>query len=212
MKSLFFKLIDLFINKLVKTLTSWKVMELKKELQELSIININSKIYFKSIPFIKKHPNSIFKIGEGCTILNSTNENYAGVSFVTSIVTATNNAKLVLGDNVGISGCSICCVNEIQIGNNVNLGTGSKIYDTDFHPLDYLERRKNPGFDLDKISNAPIIIGNDVWIGSNSIILKGVTLGDRVIVGAGSIVTKSFPADCIIAGNPAKVIKNMLSS
>lgn len=69
------------------------------------------------------------------------------------------------------------------------------IRDSDVHPT------------ANKIIHKPIVIGNHVWIGTNAIILKGVTLGDNVIIGAGSVVTKSFPANCIVAGNPAKIIE-----
>ena len=71
------------------------------------------------------------------------------------------------------------------------------------HPLDPLER--NSGVEFGK----PIAIGNNVWIGGGAIILPGVTLGDNVVVGAGSVVTKSFPNNVAIAGNPARIIKEI---
>ena len=78
--------------------------------------------------------------------------------------------------------------------------------DSDAHSLNYLERRM-PSLDQIKKKNAPIIIEDDVLIGTRSIILKGVTIGARSVIGSGSVVTKSIPADCIAAGNPCKVIK-----
>jgi acetyltransferase-like isoleucine patch superfamily enzyme len=80
------------------------------------------------------------------------------------------------------------------------------IWDTDFHPLDYLARRKH---DTSMIKTRPVVIGNDVFIGANSIILKGTTIGDRAIIGAGSVVSGNIPADQIWGGNPAKFIKNI---
>ena len=77
--------------------------------------------------------------------------------------------------------------------------------DTDCHPIDYSVRRNsNEG-----TCSAPIVIEDDVWIGAQSIVLKGVTIGARSIIGAGSVVTKSIPADCIAAGNPCKVIRTI---
>ena len=80
--------------------------------------------------------------------------------------------------------------------------------DSDAHSLYYIDRRDIIE-DMSNKKNAPIIIGNDVLIGANCIILKGVTIGDRTVVGAGAVVTRSIPNDCIAAGNPVKIIKDM---
>ena len=184
----------------------WKLNNFKANLKNINIIESENDIQINSLPIIKKHPDSLFKIGKCCTILNNSLENFAGIASVSSISTMTASARLIIGQNVGFSGTHICCVYQITIGNNVNFGTGVRVYDTDFHPINFEERRLNPGFNLDKIPHAQVSIGDDVWVGANAIILKGVTLGDRVIVGAGSIVTKSFPADVIIGGNPAKIL------
>mgnify|MGYP000840304717 FL=1 len=85
--------------------------------------------------------------------------------------------------------------------------------DTDAHNLDYMIRRSHEkdvhGFRIDSLSaaTAPIVIEDDVLIGTRCIILKGVTIGARSIIGSGSVVVKTIPADCIAAGNPCKVIK-----
>lgn len=107
----------------------------------------------------------------------------------------------MIGDNVGVSGCSICAAYSISIGSFVLLGTGCMITDTDAHPLGHLERRngKPP-------KTAPVIIEDDVFVGTRAMILKGVTLGRGSIIGAGSVVTKSVPAFSICAGNPARII------
>lgn len=78
--------------------------------------------------------------------------------------------------------------------------------DTDAHSVDFRVRR-DINTDIKEKHSSPVVIEDDVLIGVNSIILKGVTIGARSVIGAGSIVTKSIPADCIAAGNPAKVIK-----
>ncbi len=83
------------------------------------------------------------------------------------------------------------------------------IMDTDAHQIDYLARRRGRSDKSSIIKSAPISIEDDVWIGANSIILKGVTIGARSIIGAGSVVTKSIPADCIAAGNPCKIIRQI---
>ena len=115
-------------------------------------------------------------------------------------------SKLIIGDNVGISGSSICASVGVTIGNNVLIGSGCLITDSDAHPLDWKDRRKDL---FNKVSRAPIVIGNDVFIGARCIILKGVTIGDRAIIGACSVVTKDVPQDSIVAGNPATIIKRL---
>lgn len=102
---------------------------------------------------------------------------------------------------------------KLTIGNNVNLGGNCIIYDTDAHQLDYLARRgerpANPGDVQTCVQSAPVTIEDDVWVGANCIILKGVTIGARSVIGAGSVVTRSIPADSIAAGNPCRVIRKM---
>lgn len=115
-------------------------------------------------------------------------------------------ATLEIGDNVGASSSRIWAHRHIKIGNNVLLGGGTIIIDSDAHSLDW-QARRNIATDLKSKKDAPIVIEDDVMIGMNCLILKGVTIGARSVIGAGSVVTQSIPADCIAAGNPARVIK-----
>ena len=121
--------------------------------------------------------------------------------------------SLSIGNNVGMSNSAIYCTDSIQIGNDVLLGSGVCIYDTDFHPIlpnfrNSIELNSN----LDEKENTKtekIIIGNNVFIGAHSTILKGVVIGDNSIVGACSLVTKSIPNNEIWGGNPAKFIRKI---
>ena len=122
-----------------------------------------------------------------------------------SFFTDSPNAKIRIGDNVGMSSTRIWIHKELTIGNNVKIGGGVLLIDTDCHPIDFSTRRNSN----DGTCSAPIVIEDDVWIGAQSIILKGVTIGARSIIGAGSVVTKSIPADCIAAGNPCKILKTL---
>tara|TARA_R110002020_G_scaffold144769_1_gene317928 strand:- start:2894 stop:3319 length:426 start_codon:yes stop_codon:yes gene_type:complete len=124
------------------------------------------------------------------------------------VIAVDSNASLTIGNNVGISSVIIAVHNSISIGNNVKLGAGSRIFDSDFHSINYLNRRFSKG-DLEFRETSPVFIGDDVFIGANSTILKGVNIGSRSVIGAGSVVTKSVPADEIWAGNPAKFIKKI---
>jgi acetyltransferase-like isoleucine patch superfamily enzyme len=114
----------------------------------------------------------------------------------------TSTARLTLGDRVGLSSSVIVAGNSVEIGEDTILGAGSMVFDNDFHAL-------GPRFSwLTEYSknSKPVKIGRGCFLGARSMILKGVTLGDRVIIGAGSVVTKDVPAYSIAAGNPARIV------
>lgn len=112
---------------------------------------------------------------------------------------------LLIGDNVGISGSTINATTSITIGDNTIIGSGCLITDTDSHPIKAADRLRPDWPSLTK--SKPIVIGKNVFIGARSIVMKGVTIGDGAVVGAGSVVTKDVPANAIVAGNPAKIVK-----
>lgn len=132
-----------------------------------------------------------------------------GVNHITSNLQADvyveSQAMLAIGNNVGMSSTRIRVHESVTIGDNVKIGGCVLITDTNGNPMDYVARRSsNEG-----TKSAPVVIEDDVWVGAHCIILKGVTIGARSIIGAGSVVTKSIPADCVAAGNPCKVIKSL---
>lgn len=116
------------------------------------------------------------------------------------------NARISIGDNVGVSSSCLWVYDYLTIGDNTKIGADCILLDSDAHSLDYMDRRHGRT-DRPNAKKAGITIGNDVLIGTRSIVLKGVEIGDRTIIGSGSVVTKTIPADCIAAGNPCKVIK-----
>lgn len=121
------------------------------------------------------------------------------------IIVAKFGGKIVINEGVCMSGCTIYSMDSITIGKNTDIGAGCKIIDNDFHPLPYSQRY--PVEQMDKIKKRPINIGEGCFIGANSIILKGTTLGNNCVVGAGSVVSGTWPDNSIIAGNPARLIK-----
>jgi acetyltransferase-like isoleucine patch superfamily enzyme len=116
--------------------------------------------------------------------------------------------ELIIGNNVGISATAIVCWNKIEIGDNVRIGGGTVIYDTDFHSLNFRDRIPSSEI-YDHIKTAPIFIKENVFIGAHCTILKGVTIGKNSIVGACSVVTKNIPDNEVWGGNPAKFIRNI---
>jgi len=111
--------------------------------------------------------------------------------------------NIKLGKNVLINyDCILLDTAEISIGDNTLIGPGTKIV-TANHPHDAEKRRDW------SVSGSPVKIGEDVWIGAGAVILPGVTVGARSIIGAGSVVTKDVPSDVIVAGNPARIIRSV---
>ena len=136
----------------------------------------------------------------------------------------SSEGKITIGNHSFIGSSTFISRSSITIGNNVTIAWGSTIYDHDSHSLDYMERRKDIDDELadlrskqnmiahknwDVVNSKPIKICDDAWIGMNCIILKGVTVGEGAIVGAGSVVTKDVPAWTVVAGHPAKVVKTL---
>lgn len=143
------------------------------------------------------------QIGNNVIINSSRQSNPAGGTSRTTLW-SYQGAELVIKDNTGISNCVIVSRHSVMIEENVKIGVGCLIYDTDFHSSDFLSRRTA---EQDIPTNRPVLIKKDAFIGACCIILKGVTIGERAIIGAGSVVTKDVPPGEIWGGNPAKCIK-----
>lgn len=126
---------------------------------------------------------------------------------IPNVIRCEKKAIIYIGENVGISSSCIWAYSKIEIGKNTNIGAQCIIMDSDAHPLNSEDRIHDK---LDKIQSEPIIIGDNVFIGTRVTILKGVSIGNNVIIGAGSLVCKSIPPNCIAAGNPCKVIKSIV--
>lgn len=121
-------------------------------------------------------------------------------------LTAFSTGEIVIGDNVGLNGTAITSKRRIRIGDGTMIAANVIIVDSDFHaqwPPD--ARLTSSTVDDDR----EVVIGRNVWIGINSVVLKGVTIGDNAIVGAGSIVVRDIPANVLAAGNPARVIRRL---
>ena len=141
-------------------------------------------------------------IGNNLTI-NGNNNCTAGNAVCR--ISVAKDGFLKIGNNVGMNGVNLFCSKSIAIGNNTIIGGGTKIFDTNFHSLDYMVRRDKKRFNEGR--SAAITIEDDVFIGTNCIIEKGVRIGARSIIAAGSVVVKDVPPDCVAGGNPCKVIK-----
>ncbi|MDF9796817.1 maltose O-acetyltransferase [Catalinimonas alkaloidigena] len=112
-------------------------------------------------------------------------------------------SNMIVGERVFFNfNCIVLDVMEVKIGSRTLFGPNAQVY-TATHPTNYKER--SSGVEFAK----PISIGEDVWVGGSAIICPGVSIGDRTIIGAGSVVTKDIPSDVFAAGNPCKVIREL---
>ena len=147
------------------------------------------------------------EIGKNFKIISRIDANLVGLQGP-AIFQVIKTGKIKIGDNCGFSSPVLSSRSIIEIGNNVLLGGNVRIYDHDYHALDFKHRRRDVNAHS-HIKSEKVVIKDDVFIGTNSIILKGVKIGARTIIGAGSIVAlKNIPPDSFVAGNPAKIIKN----
>lgn len=170
-------------------------------------LQVNNKVYIRGWGDLKIGEDFRFSSGDA---INPICRNIRG-----EICFDSPDSKIIIGDRVGISSACLRAQIGITIGNNVNIGGDTIIMDNDTHPMDYKHRRKEwiesvgSAIYHQEIPAAPIVIGDDVWIGARCQILKGVHIGDRTIIAAGSVVTKDLPSDCIAGGVPCKVIKKI---
>ena len=163
--------------------------------------------------YLDIHPESNVKIGDDFTFtsgecINPLCRNQRGC-----IVAERPNSIIEIGHHVGMSSPCLWAKERITIGNYVKIGGDCIFMDSDAHNLDWRIRNSQIMFspmeslDIHTCKCAPIVIEDHVLIGARSIILKGVTIGHGSVIGAGSVVVKDIPANCIAAGNPCVVIK-----
>lgn len=185
-----------------------------KILMKANKIEVGKDVVLRGMPVIFNKKGAKLEIGQGTIIKSNFLSNLVGLYSRTIIVTRCKNAYIKIGKNVGISGATIYARKGIYIGDNTCIGGNCKILDNDFHPIDAnkrneLMRNPNGGDDNTYVKSKEIFIGEDCFIGCNTIILKGTRLGNRCIVGAGAVVSGEFPDDSVIVGNPGKVIKKV---
>lgn len=164
------------------------------------------KLMCHGVPYIHKSSKAKIVIGDYLTLNNGYKYSESGLNGCCRIE-VRDSASLLVKNNVGMSDTTITCHESITIGNNVLLGFGVHIRDTDSHSI--LPTDRINGKDWENKKTAPIVIDDNVFIGGNSYVLKGVSIGKNSIVGACSVVTKNIPANEIWCGNPAKYIKKI---
>ena len=147
------------------------------------------------------------RIGDRCVLVSRATHTALGLSRSVILRTLTSDATIEIGKDCGLSGTTVCAAVSVRIGKRCLIGADVAIFDTDFHPHEAKGRRYATP-DWHRIS-APVVIGDDVFIGKRSIVQKGVTCGDGAIIAAGSVVTSDVPARCVAGGVRAKVLRTL---
>lgn len=163
-------------------------------------VEFGKNVKFDGKCHFERFPGTSIRIGDNCHFRSRKNSNLIGINRPCSLATINSSflATIEIGNNCGFSGTVIGAFKCIKIGNNVRCGANTLITDSDWHLDD--PRSGNP---------ADVVIGNNVWLGVNVVVLKGVTIGANTVIGANSVVTRSIPDNVIAAGNPCKVIRKI---
>jgi acetyltransferase-like isoleucine patch superfamily enzyme len=138
------------------------------------------------------------RIGNGCRFRSSGLSNRIGINRPCALSTLKAGANILVGDGCGFSGTVIAAARQIEIGPRVRCGANTTITDTDWH-----EEDPRSGGAL------PVVIEENVWLGLNAIVLKGVRIGRNSVIAAGSVVTRDIPANVVAGGIPARVIRRL---
>lgn len=167
-------------------------------------VEVKGKCFIRGKLFLRNSGKIIF--GDKLVINSGFKYNpIGGQSFMSIVV--EKKGLLKIKNNVGMSNSTIYCANKITIEENVFIGGNCKIYDTNFHSIYLKNRLLKPEIG---VKTAPVKICKGVFIGAGTIILKGVTIGENSVIGAGSVVSKSIPANEVWAGNEIKFIKRII--
>lgn len=185
----------------------WWRLAVPRKLRRMGVrIGSDAVFYGDPIVSMEKGRGEI-TIGSKCVLCSVSEFTALGVNHPVVLRTLRPGAVIRIGDDTGMSGATICAAVSVVVGSNVLLGANVTIVDTDFHTIKSRGRRHNDN--PDEISSAPVIIDDNVFIGMNTLVLKGARIGKNSVIGAGSIVVGEIPANVIAAGNPARVIKTL---
>ncbi len=169
-------------------------------------VKIGQNSIFIGTPEVTFKQGSKISIGSEGLFLSRGFSTALSINHPITLRTLTSKSEIIIGNNVGISGGTICAAKKITIGDDCMLGADVLIADTDFHSI-HPKLRKNNDHSNDTAKE--VCLMKNVFIGTRSIILKGVTIGENSVIGAGSVVTRSIPSNVIAAGNPCRVIRKI---
>ncbi len=167
-------------------------------------VSVGCASVFYGMPIISISDASKITLGERVVLTSHSHFTALGVARPCILRTTGPNASITIGNDSGLSGVVICAANSVQIGKECLFGADVLIADNDFHPIHPTGRRFAKPV---TVQSARVVIEDNVFIGTRSMVLKGVTIGENSVIGAGSIVVSDIPAGVIAAGVPARVLR-----
>ncbi len=166
-------------------------------------IRLRQGCIFYGRPVLTRMPLTCITIGSGCAFRSDGTSNLVGVNRRCILATLREGAEIVIGEGSRFSGTVVAAAEQIVIGKGVLCGANVLITDFDWHPIEPRLRHNGPSL------SKRVIIGDNVWLGVNSIVLRGVKIGKNSVIAANSLVTHNVPADVIAGGNPCMILKRL---
>ena len=165
-------------------------------------VEFQGRAVFLGRPLLSRAKGARIILGDGVRIASSVRANPLACFQPSALRAMAPGAQLSLGRNVGISATVLCAGASIEVGEGTIMGAGAMVLDHDFHrPLGEWDWA-----DEHQANARPVKIGRGVFVGARAIVLKGVTIGDRAVIGAAAVVTRDVPPRHLAVGNPARVI------
>ena len=171
-------------------------------------IHVAEDVSFFGLPLIAQHAESKISLGRDVTIISVGRYTALGVPQRTLLRTVLPGASISIGSDSGLSGAVIVAARQVAVGDRCLIGAGAMVVDTDFHPVAAGDEPRRHA-SLASADSDVVNIGDDVFIGARAIVLKGASIGNGSVVGAGAVVTGQWPAGSIIGGNPARLLGNV---
>lgn len=168
-------------------------------------VKLGKGVEIRGWVFVSLYPGSHILIGDNVRLNADVRSNPVNGGAKMVLATGKTGARITIGNNAGISSSVIYSREEISIGDGTLIGAGCSIYDNDFHDLDSNCR----GTNNEKIMCCPVSIGKNVWLGAETMVLKGSVIGDGSVVGAGSLVSGCVESGVIAVGRPAKTLRKL---
>ena len=165
-------------------------------------IELGEGCRFYGLPLFRRLPGSRIRVGRNCQFRSTVWSNQLVLNRRCTVSTLSRSALIEIGEGCGFSSTAISAAQSVRIGKRVMCGANVAIMDTDWHSFDAEQRQAGTAGPA-----SPVLIEDDVWLGMNVTVLKGVTIGARTVVAAGSVVTRSLPAGVIAGGQPARVVR-----
>lgn len=170
-------------------------------------VELGGRIQFIGRPVISVADGGRIVIGDGVVLRSAVRSTPLGCSQPCVLRVLSPGGQVSIGPRVGMSAAIVCAGVSIEIGEGTIIGSGAIVLDNDFHAptgdWDWMDEHHTTA--------RPVRIGRGVFIGTRAIVLKGVTVGDRAVIGAGAVVVEDVPAGSVVAGNPARVVREPVS-